>query len=554
MIIESQPSTFSTDIRRYIGLFWGWFWLIALLTILAASLTFVYYWNQSPIYQATSTLIVNEAPDTQAYDVSAVSVNLRLIQTYIEMMTKNPVLREVIANLELGISSGALRDKISVQQVGNTPLITVTVRDTDPQRAADIANELGAVFAQQNQVRQESRYATTKESLQLQLNKTQEQIDSVESALLQLSDAPEDQSERNRLDLILTQYRQTYADTLQSYEQVRLKEAETLSTVITVEMAEPSWGVVSPDITKNTVMGGVVGAMIAIGIIYLVDLFDDTIHGSDDISRILNLPVLGIVRKINGNPAVVTAVNPRSPDAEDFRSLRTNIQFASVDYNLRTLLITSATPKDGKSVIASNLSIVLAQGGQKISLIDADLRRPRIHEYMQIPNKWGLTYLFTAKDNRLDGVLRKNISMGLSVMTAGGLPPNPAELLGSEKMYHIIADVSDQSDVIVFDSPPLNAVTDASVLSKFIDGVILVVRAGTTKIVAAQQALEQLERVGANVIGVVLNHVDMKKARYGTYYSYYSDYSESTSRVKAHSREKKMNGPKPPVEGKKGLS
>ena len=121
-------------------------------------------------------------------------------------------------------------------------------------------------------------------------------------------------------------------------------------------------------------------------------------------------------------------------------------------------------------------------------------------------------------------------------------------------MYHIIAEIGDQSDVIVFDTPPLKAVTDASVLSKFIDGVILVVRAGTTKIVAAQQALEQLERVGANVIGVVLNHVDMKKARYGTYYSYYSDYSESTSRVKAHSREKKMNGPKPPVEGKKGLS
>jgi len=547
MIIESQPTTFSTDIRRYIGLFWSRSWLIVLTTILAAGLTYFYYWNQNPIYQASSTLIVNEAPDTQSYDVSAVMVSQRLIQTYIEMMTKKPVLREVIANLELSIDTGALRGKISIQQVGNTPLINVIVRDTDPQRAADIANEIGTVFAQQNQIRQESRYATTKDSLQLQLNKTQEQIDSVEAALLELSDAPENQSERNRLDLILTQYRQTYANTLQSYEQVRLKEAETLSNVITVEMAEPAGGAISPNITNNTAMGGVVGAVIAIGIIYLMDLLDDTIHGSDEISRYLNLPVLGVVRKINGNPAIVTAIKPRSPAAEDFRSLRTNIQFASVDYHLSTLLITSPTPTDGKSVIATNLSIVLAQGGQKVSLIDADLRRPRIHDYMQIPNQWGLTYLFTNKDNHLDGVLRKNKTLGLSIMTSGGLPPNPAELLGSDKMHHIIASIQSQSDVIVFDSPPLNAVTDASVLSKLVDGVILVIRAGVTKNVAAKQALDQLERVGANVIGVVLNSVNMNKGRYGTYYSYYSDYSESVTRNKGQKRSKS------PKEGKKRL-
>jgi non-specific protein-tyrosine kinase len=280
----------------------------------------------------------------------------------------------------------------------------------------------------------------------------------------------------------------------------------------------------------------------------LIEVLDDTIHGSDEIDRYLGLPVLGVIRKIDGSQAVIAAIKPRSPASEDFRSLRTNIQFASVDYPLRSILITSPTPEDGKTVIATNLSIILAQGGQQVALIDADLRRPRVHQYMQIPNKWGLSYLFTSKDERLDGVLRKNKSLGLSIMTAGNLPPNPAELLGSEKMNQIIAEVKNQSDVIVFDSPPLNAVTDASVLSKLVDGVIVVVKAGSTKIIAAQQALEQLQRVGANVIGVVLNNVNMKKARYSTYYSYYSDYSETIA------NDKKQRGVISAPQRKKGLS
>ncbi len=548
MIVESAPSSFSDDLRRYISLFWRWVWLIVLTTVLAAGGTYYFNWRKEPVYQATSTLIVNEAPGTQTYDVSAVMVSQRLIQTYTEMMTKKPVLREVISNLDLNTGPDGLRGKITIQQVGDTPLISVKVEDTNPYRAAEIANEIGTVFAEQNQARQEERYASTKESLQAQLEKTQEQIDAVETALLQLSEEPEDQPERNRLDLILTQYRQTYAETLQSYEQVRMKEAEALSNVIPVEMADAPTSPIRPNTLKNTAMGGVVGAMLAVGIIYLIEVLDDTIHGSDEIDRYLGLPVLGVIRKIDGSQAVIAAIKPRSPASEDFRSLRTNIQFASVDYPLRSILITSPTPEDGKTVIATNLSIILAQGGQQVALIDADLRRPRVHQYMQIPNKWGLSYLFTSKDERLDGVLRKNKSLGLSIMTAGNLPPNPAELLGSEKMNQIIAEVKNQSDVIVFDSPPLNAVTDASVLSKLVDGVIVVVKAGSTKIIAAQQALEQLQRVGANVIGVVLNNVNMKKARYSTYYSYYSDYSETIA------NDKKQRGVISAPQRKKGLS
>jgi capsular exopolysaccharide synthesis family protein len=544
MIVDSQTNSFSQDIRRYISLFWQWAWLLVLVFLLVGGATYYYYWQKPPVYQTSSTLIINEAPGTQTYDVSAVSVSERLVDTYIEIMTNKTVLEEVIVNLELDMGPSALKNQIAIQQIRETPLIRITVRDSDPYRAANIANEIGSVFAIQNQLRQEARYASSKISLQRQLEDLQPLLDALETELAALGDAPENEIERDQLDIVLTQYRQTYAQTLQSYEQVRLKEADALSNVISVEDADPPNAPIRPNILQQATIGGMMGAMLIAGIIYLRDALDDTIHVSDDISRFLDLPVLGVIRKIDGTQPVITAIKPRSPAAEDFRSLRTNIQFASVDIPLRTILVTSPTPGDGKTVISTNLSIVLAQGGQRVSLIDADLRRPRVHEYMQIPNRWGLTYLFTSQENNLDGVLRKNKSLGLSIMTSGNTPPNPAELLGSEKMRQIIYDIQTQSDAIVFDSPPLNAVTDASVLSKMVDGVILVVRAETTKILAAQQAVEQLRRVGANVIGVVLNNVNMSRARNYTYYAYYSDYIESVEGEKKRKNHNSQSSPK----------
>jgi capsular exopolysaccharide synthesis family protein len=151
---------------------------------------------------------------------------------------------------------------------------------------------------------------------------------------------------------------------------------------------------------------------------------------------------------------------------------------------------------------------------------------------MRLSNRWGLTSLFTHDDIRLDGIIRQNKSTGLSIMTSGNLPPNPAELLGSEKMLEIISKVKDISDIIVFDSPPLTVVTDATVLSKRVDGVILIVNSGTTKVGAAQQAVEQLRRVDANILGVVLNNVGSQKSYYySTYTSYYDTYFNDHKQV-----------------------
>jgi non-specific protein-tyrosine kinase len=210
--------------------------------------------------------------------------------------------------------------------------------------------------------------------------------------------------------------------------------------------------------------------------------------------------------------------------------LRTNIQYTSVDRPICTLLVTSPTPEDGKSTIATNLAVILAQGGRKTVILDADLHKPMIHKLMKLPNRKGVSDLFVVPQLSLDGNLQETSVAGLRALTSGSLPPNPAELLGSGKMIEIMNRVKEQVDIVVLDSPPLLAVTDAAVLAPRVDGVLLVIKPGVTKLAACRQAVEQLQQVGANILGVILNDVDMKRSRYRYanyykgYYSYYHHY------------------------------
>ena len=525
LLPEVMPTFLADDLRQYFRLLWRWSWLILLSAFLAGLSAFIVSRRMQPVYQASTTIIVSEAPATQAGEAyTAILTSQRLTQTYAEMMVKKPVLNEVIASLELSMAPDDLRDMITVQSVRDTQLIDVTVEDTQPQRAAAIANEIIVIFADQNQAMQEARYASTKERLVLQMDDAQNKIAELEIAIAALDDPEIQTIERSRLELSLMQYQQTYANAMQSYEQVNLAEVETISNVVQVEKADAPEIPVRPRIFMNTVLALVVGAMLAVGSIFLIEALDDTIRNIEQVTQTLQLPILGMIRKMDETDAPITAVQPRAPASEDFRSLRTNIQFASVDYPLTTILMTSPTPGDGKTTVAINLSIILAQGGKKITLLDTDLRRPRVHHQLKISNRWGLTSLFMNEDIHLESVLRKNTSTGLTVITSGVLPPNPAELLDSDKMFQIISNIKMESDVVIFDSPPLTAVTDAAVLSKHVDGVILVISLGKTRLAAARQAVQQLQQVGANILGVVVNRINSSKSPY--HYAYDTEYSD----------------------------
>jgi len=368
--MESKP--FSDELRHYIGLVWRWVWLLILATILAGVSAYFVSKRMTPIYQASTTLLINEAPSTKTTDYSSILTSERLAQTYSEMLTKKPVLESVINNLSLSIEVKDLQKMVTVEMVRDTQLINIVVEDTNPVRASNIANELTKVFAELTSSLQASRYASSKENLEIQLTRIDEQIQAASDELASIPNVSANKSDRERLETMLTQYRQTYASLLQSYEQVRVAEAGSYSNVVPVEPATAPSNPIRPRVLMNTVLAMIVGLMLAVGTIFLIEALDDTIRGPDDITRTLKLPVLGLVlRHETQDGKLVTIEQPRAPVAESFRSLRTNLQYASVDFPIRTLLVTSPSPSDGKTTIASNLGVVLAQSGRKVVLIDA---------------------------------------------------------------------------------------------------------------------------------------------------------------------------------------
>ena len=223
---------------------------------------------------------------------------------------------------------------------------------------------------------------------------------------------------------------------------------------------------------------------------------------------------------------LVTYRNPKSTIAEAYRSLRTNINFSRLDRNIRTMLVTSSGPQEGKSTTCSNLAVAMAQAGSSVLLIDADLRLPILHTYFNFNNQFGLTNaLFDEENFRM--YVRSTPIDNLGVLTSGPLPPNPSELLGSKRMASFLEIAKSKFDIIIFDSPPISTITDGVVLSSVVDGVILVVHAGGIEKEVVKACKQKLDAVKANVLGVVLNKVDIEKEKY--YYSYYRYYGNHSN-------------------------
>ena len=214
---------------------------------------------------------------------------------------------------------------------------------------------------------------------------------------------------------------------------------------------------------------------------------------------------------------LITLTNSRSPVSEAYRTLRTNLEFFSLDEPVRTLVVTSPGAKDGKSTVLANLAVALAQGGKRVILVDCDLRRPTQHTLFGLDNATGLTTMMLDEAAQSKPPLRETSVDGLRVLTAGPLPPNPAELLGSRRMKETLAALLKKADVLLFDAPPVLAVTDALVLAVRTDGVLLVVKAGGTTREHVQQAKERLERVNARIVGAVLNNAPTDAMLQGYY-------------------------------------
>lgn len=222
-------------------------------------------------------------------------------------------------------------------------------------------------------------------------------------------------------------------------------------------------------------------------------------------------------KKLNDQRLLVADLNSKSPVFESYRTLRTNIQFASVDQEIKKIVITSPEPGEGKSTTVANLAIAFAQQGKKVLLIDADLRKPTVANTFSLPNTSGLTNVLSRQSN-LEQVVQQSTVENLYILTSGPLPPNPSELLGSNSMKELVSKAENEFDIILFDSPPVLAVTDAQVLTNLSDGTILAIRSGSTDQDAAKKAKDLLQVGNSRLLGVVLNS---KKQKQDQYYYYY---------------------------------
>lgn len=314
-----------------------------------------------------------------------------------------------------------------------------------------------------------------------------------------------------------------YKMLLQKHEEVRIQEAMNIGNVRVVEEAMTPKSPIRPKRSQNMFIGLLVGLMAAVGAALFLEYLDDTLQTADDAEKVLNLPVLGIIPWLKAQDAaqLVTMTDARSPASEAYRTLRTNIKFLSADAPLRSMTITSAGPEEGKSTTVANLAVAFAQGGKRVLLVDSDMRKPTVHQIFKLANDKGLSTVL-AGEHRPENCIQSSAQVNLDIMPCGPLPPNPAELIDSARMSALIEELKTRYDMVIFDAPPIIAVTDASILASKLDGLILLL--GMTKVTrkAATHAQALLERAKVKVWGMVVRGV--RPDTDGYYYSYYHRY------------------------------
>lgn len=440
-------------------------------------------WTALQTKQYTSTtqffVSVSGTDDTMALQQGSTFTQQR-VKSYAQLLKTPRALNPVLDELGEDTPTADLAEQITVTNPPDTILLEVSVTDSDPEHAQEIATAIGKTFP----------------------------------AVVSEVESPEDESQASPIKVTL------------------------------VEPASTSDTPTSPVPARNLALGLVLGLLLGVGLAVLRHLLDTTVRTDEDVEEVTEEPVIGAVHydpRAGKEPLIVQS-DPSSPRSEAFRAVRTNLMFVDAANHPRTILLTSSIPGEGKSTTIANLALTLAQSGSSVCLIEADLRRPRLMEYLGLEGSVGLTDVLIDRAD-LDDVLQPYGANRLEVIGAGAIPPNPSELLASDAMSRVLSQLSVRFDYVLIDTPPVLPVTDAVVLSTKVDGVIVLV--GTT-IVRKEQLEATLESLGAvdnTLLGLVLNRVGHKTSGgYGSgYYGYYAEEHHPTSRAaRKQGREKRL--------------
>ena len=582
------------ELRQIFGIVWKWIWLVTLAVVIASASSFLASKAATPLYRTKTTLMIGRTIQNPQPNTMDLYASQQLAYTYIQLAKREPVLKGAIQSLGLNMNWQALAGQVSASNIPQTQLLEISVVDSDPYRAkvlADaVAQQLILLSPSSENKGDTEELAFTKaqlDDLKSKIENAQKELTRLRQELDASNSARQIQDLQNQIflqDSKISGWQNTYSQLLLTYQ------GGDVNTISVVEEASIPTYPFSPNTKMNVLTAAAIGLVLAVGGAFLIEYLDDTIKSPEDVTRTTNLPTLGAVPLIEGDDyskKLIAVNDPLSPIVESFRILRTNLQFSTVDHQVQTMLVTSPGPSEGKSISLANLAVVLAQSGLSVIVVDTDLRRPTIHKIFDLPNRHGLTdallYIKNTSDKMQPDRVTATPSLAsfsgnpasnntispmqpaseqsemqpatvvasqevtdyiqdtsvenLRVLTTGSLPPNPAELLGSERLGFLIETLKKHADLLLFDSPPNLVVADAAILSARMDGVIIVHDVGRTRTSEARRAVEELRRGQARLLGVILNRIPRTRGGYNYYYYYYYYYYQDGERHQRPSRD-----------------
>ena len=514
------------ELNKYIFPLRKWWWLLVASTLIAVMFSSLSILRQPTIYQSRTTLMIGTTITNPNPTSNELMLGQQLAAAYADLAN-----REIVRNATKDALKINRLPAYTARALPNTQLIEIVVNDTIPERAQIVANgladqlmHLGPISAQPQDRGRQEFILQRLNNLETQIKETESEIEKLQGELADTFSAEQIKDKQDQITSLgskLSSMENNYGLLLSNTQQ------GALNTLTIIESAELPTNPIGPMKGLTILLAAVVGFALAAGEAYLLEYLDDSLKSPDAVMRLFSASIIGHVFEQgdgkNEEDQLYNADDLDHPIAEAFRSLRTNIEISQADRPLKTILVTSADIGDGKTSVAANLALSMAQREKEVVLIDADLRKPNIHEFFELTNDRGLVDLISGRA-AIGDVLQFNNDKKVAVLTTGNTPPNPAELLSSKKMEQLLCQLEETTDVVIIDGPPF-IVADAMILASKVDGVLMVVRPGHTRESLAKAAMEHIRLVGAKVVGVVLNRIPLRGADYyagkSSLYTYY---------------------------------
>jgi capsular exopolysaccharide synthesis family protein len=491
------------DFRQHIRLLLRWSWAIVLCALLAGGATLAALRQLPPQYAASTTLMVYQAPASSGTsDYTEILTSSRMVRSYAEALRARPLLEAVIENLALDLTPAALAEQLTIRVVRETQLIVITVESQTPAQAATIANELVDLFIAQHIELTASLYTESKEQLEAELTRIQDDIDQAQQRLSSLGDVRtfQEQAEYDRIQMLLWQHQSRYSLVFHSLENVRMAEAQSSDLLHVIEPAQ------TPDKPTAT-RSSVLAALAALGSGFLVilaitvrDYLDTRIRSAEHLATLTQRPVLATLPYIRKR----AAANSSAPLAEAAHTLAARLSVLREQQAFRTLLVSSSLPREGKSTVASHLAHVLARSGERVILLDANLHHPTLHLLFDVRNISGLSMLLDTDISALDHALLPTGRKNLLLLPAGSAYTHMPPLLYAPRLAAVLAALAERADTVIIDSAALSSAADSILLAQHADATLLVVQANATSSHTLQQTCAQLAQTQTNLIGTVL--------------------------------------------------